>query len=181
MSGRISRQPDVLVVGGGLGGVAAALAAVRRGASVVLTEETRWLGGALTTQAAPPDEHRWIERMGGPASYRALRTTIRDIYRRWYPLESAARRRRHLNPGGGWVSPLCAEPRVASLAIDCILAPHVASGSLTIRLGHRPVAADVHADRIRAVMLEGPDGGRSEVAATVAPAIDSPRSNDSTP
>jgi hypothetical protein len=163
MSRRTALQPDVLIVGGGLGGVAAALAAVKRGASVMLTEESRWLGGSLTTQAAPPDEHRWIERLGAPASYRALRTTIRDVYRRWYPLTPAARRRRHLNPGGGWVSPLCAEPRVASLAIDCLLAPHVASGALTIRLGHRPVRADVNHDLIRAVMLESDDTARSEV------------------
>jgi succinate dehydrogenase/fumarate reductase flavoprotein subunit len=34
---------DVLVVGGGLGGVAAALAVLRLGRRVVLTEETYWL------------------------------------------------------------------------------------------------------------------------------------------
>ena len=41
----------VLVVGGGLGGVAAALAAADRGTDVVLAEETAWLGGQLTTSA----------------------------------------------------------------------------------------------------------------------------------
>jgi glycine/D-amino acid oxidase-like deaminating enzyme len=35
---------DVLVVGGGLGGVAAALAAARHGSRVVLTEQYEWLG-----------------------------------------------------------------------------------------------------------------------------------------
>lgn len=133
----------------------------------MLTEETRWLGGALTTQAAPPDEHRWIERLGAPASYRALRTTIRDLYRCWYPLDAAARRRRYLNPGGGWVSPLCVEPRIASLAIDCLLASHVASGALTIRMLHRPVAADVDGDRIRAIMLESSDTTTWEVEASI--------------
>jgi len=167
VSGRTTSQPDVLIVGGGLGGVAAALAAVERGTSVMLTEETRWLGGALTTQAAPPDEHRWIERLGAPASYRQLRTTIRDLYRRWYPLTPAARRRRYLNPGGGWVSPLCVEPRMASLAIELLLAPHVAAGLLTIRRGQRPVAVDVDGDRIRGVMLEAADATLSEVAASV--------------
>ena len=38
---------DALVVGGGLGGVAAALALLRAGRSVVLTEEYDWLGGQL--------------------------------------------------------------------------------------------------------------------------------------
>lgn len=36
---------EILVVGGGLGGIAAALAAARAGHQVVLTEETDWLGG----------------------------------------------------------------------------------------------------------------------------------------
>ena len=57
-------EADVLVVGGGLGGVAAALAAARHGRRVVLTEEYQWLGGQLTSQAVPPDEHRWVEQFG---------------------------------------------------------------------------------------------------------------------
>jgi NADPH-dependent 2,4-dienoyl-CoA reductase/sulfur reductase-like enzyme len=56
---------DVLVVGGGCGGVAAALAANDLGRLVVLTEAGSWLGGQLTSQAVPPDEHPWVER---PAS-----------------------------------------------------------------------------------------------------------------
>jgi len=39
---------DVLIVGGGLGGCAAALAATRLGKRVVMTEPTDWLGGQLT-------------------------------------------------------------------------------------------------------------------------------------
>ena len=71
-------RADVLVVGGGLGGVAAALAAARAGRSVILTEEFDWLGGQLTSQAVPPDEHSWIEQFGATASYRELRDGIRD-------------------------------------------------------------------------------------------------------
>jgi NADPH-dependent 2,4-dienoyl-CoA reductase/sulfur reductase-like enzyme len=70
-------RTQVLVAGGGLGGVAAALAACARGVDVVLVEEHAWLGGQLTTQAVPPDEHPWIERFGCTARYRALREAIR--------------------------------------------------------------------------------------------------------
>ncbi|EKQ66753.1 FAD-binding protein [Leptolyngbyaceae cyanobacterium JSC-12] len=40
---------DVLVVGGGTGGTAAAIQAARRGASVILVSEFSWLGGMLTS------------------------------------------------------------------------------------------------------------------------------------
>lgn len=49
-------QADVLVVGGGTGGVAAAVQAARRGARTVLVSEFSWLGGMLTTAGVPaPD------------------------------------------------------------------------------------------------------------------------------
>src|SRR5690554_5452708 len=65
---RIKFQPDqkqlsadVVIAGGGLGGCAAAFAALRNNLTVILTEETDWLGGQLTSQGVPPDEHSWIE------------------------------------------------------------------------------------------------------------------------
>lgn len=158
-------RSDVLVVGGGLGGVAAALAALRRGRTVLLTEETDWLGGQLTTQAVPPDEHPWIERFGCTASYRALRDGIREYYRRWYPLSERARSSRYLNPGEGTVSPLCHEPRVAAAVIDAMLAPWTATGRLRVLLRHRPIAADADGDQVRAVTFEDPDGNRIELTA----------------
>ena len=60
-SGIRGLKADVVIIGGGLGGCAAALAALRSGLRVILTEETDWIGGQLTSQAVPPDENRWIE------------------------------------------------------------------------------------------------------------------------
>ena len=51
---------DVAIVGGGFGGCAAAIAALRNGMRVVLTEETDWIGGQVTSQIVPPDEHPWV-------------------------------------------------------------------------------------------------------------------------
>src|SRR5262245_22847484 len=103
---RVPREivPDLAILGGGLGGCAAALAALRAGRTVVLTEPTDWIGGQLTAQAVPPDEHPWVEQFGVNASYRELRQGIRDHYRRHYPITAEALAARSFNPGNGGVS-----------------------------------------------------------------------------
>ncbi|TDD39168.1 FAD-dependent oxidoreductase [Saccharopolyspora elongata] len=159
-------ETEVLIVGGGLGGVAAALAACRAGRTAVLTEETDWVGGQLTAQAVPPDEHPWVEQFGVTASYRALREGIRAHYRQWYPLRAQARDLVRLNPGAGRVSKLCHEPRVALAVIEAMLAPHRAAGRLTVLTEHRPVAAETEGDVVRAVTVEDVrDGTRQTIAA----------------
>lgn len=145
------RRTDVLIVGGGLGGVAGALAALRLGKKVVLTEETDWIGGQLTAQAVPPDEHPWIEGTGCTATYQMLRRGIRHYYRHNYPLLPEARFDAHLNPGQGRVSRLCHEPRVALAVIYELLGPYLADGQLEILLRCRPSRADTDGDRVRAV------------------------------
>jgi hypothetical protein len=158
---------DVLVVGGGLGGVAAALAALRLGRRVVLTEGTDWLGGQLTSQAVPPDEHAWIESTGCTASYRRLRENIRAYYRRNYPLLPEIRADDHLNPGMGVVSHLCHEPTVAVAAIEEMLAPYRAGRQLEVLLHHRPIEVEGEGDLVRAVvLLDEQGGGRVVVGAT---------------
>src|SRR5260370_9754639 len=113
---------DIAAIGGGVGGCAAALAAARNGMRVILTEETDWVGGQLTSQAVPPDEHAWIESFGATRTYREYRDRVRDYYRRNYPLTVAARLRRDLNPGNGRVSRLTHEPRVSLAVLEEMLA-----------------------------------------------------------
>jgi hypothetical protein len=158
-------RTDVLVVGGGLGGVAAALAALRMGRSVVLSEPTDWIGGQLTAQAVPPDEHPWIEASGATASYRELTEGIREYYRHHYPLTDTARRAVHLNPGKGRVSRLCHEPRVAVAVLEAMLAPHRSSGRLDLRLCTRPLAVEMDGDRVVATTLVAENGGETIVHA----------------
>jgi hypothetical protein len=151
------RRCDVLVAGGGLGGVAAALAATSHELDVVMSEPTDWIGGQLTSQAVPPDEHRWIERHGCTASYRALRDGIRARYRASFPLTAAARAAAELNPGACTVSRLGHEPRVALAVLEELLAPAIRAGRLTVLMGHSPAAAATDGDRIAAVTLRGPE------------------------
>jgi len=123
---------DVAIVGGGVGGCAAALAACELGADVILVEPTPWVGGQLTTQGVPPDEHPWIEEFGCTRRYRKFRSLVRDAFRQNYDVTTEARADRKLNPGGGWVSELCAPPKVYLEALRTMLGPHQAAGHLRI-------------------------------------------------
>jgi hypothetical protein len=151
-------RTDVLIIGGGLGGVAAAIAACRAGAGVVLVEECRWLGGQLTSQGVPADEHPWIETHGSTRGYRALRDLIRSSMRSAYPLTDAARADRALNPGSAWVSPLSVEPRIAALAIEILLQPWTAVGRLRVLRQARVTAVHVDGDVIESVSVALADG-----------------------
>jgi hypothetical protein len=153
-------RTDIAIIGGGLGACAAALAAARLGRRVVLTEETHWLGGQLTNQAVPPDEHPWIEEFGATATYRALREGIRAYYRLHLPLSADARALRALNPGNGWVSRLCHDPRIAVAVLHQMLAPHQLGGRLFVLHPHRPIDVWTHGDRVTGVAVRGLESGR---------------------
>ncbi len=90
---------DVLVVGGGTGGVCAALQAARLGAKVVMVEETPWLGGMLTAAgvSAVDGNHQLPSGLWGE-----FRQHLYD----WYggPRQVAT----------GWVSNTLFEPRVGA-------------------------------------------------------------------
>jgi hypothetical protein len=145
---------DVAIIGGSLGGVAAALAACEAGATVVLSESSDWLGGQATSQGVSAlDEHRYIERFGGTRSYMAFREAIRGHYRARYGVQHMPDGQ-PLNPGNGWVSELCYEPLVGVSAIQAMLAPHIASGKLTLLLEHEPTSAVVENDIIKSVALK---------------------------
>lgn len=141
---------DVLVVGGGLGGVAAALGAVTTGARVLLTEESPWIGGQLTTQATPPDEHPWIEHRGSTELYRSFRQLVRHLY--GHPGSTT------FNPGQAWVSSLSHPPVVAVAALRAMLAPHEASGRLTVLTSCSPVAVHTTGDVVDGVSFRTEEG-----------------------
>jgi len=171
---------DLVIVGGGVGGVAAALSALRQGLRVVLTEPTDWIGGQLTSQAVPPDEHPWIEQFGSSLSYRAYRNGVRDYYKKHYPLTAEALANPFLNPGGGGVSRLCHEPRVGLAVLTDLLAPYAALGRLVTLLEHDPIRAEVDGDRIRAVVVRNRRNG-GEAALTAPYFLDATELGDLLP
>ncbi len=156
---RIEIEAPVVIIGGGLGGCAAALAALRNGVRVVMTEATDWIGGQLTSQGVPPDEHRWIETAGANRSYRELRSRIRTYYRENYPLTKQASDDPYLNPGNGTVSRLCSEPRVSLAVLEQWLAGYRQSGQLRVLLETVAESAEVDGDRVRAVNVRSATTG----------------------
>jgi hypothetical protein len=168
---------DILVIGGGLGGVSAALAAVRLRRRVVLVEELDWLGGQLTSQGVPLDEAPWAESLITSQSFAALRTNIRKHYRDCYPLTPRARADFLLNPGMGNVGTLCCEPAVAAKVLDVLLAPFVSTGLLVILRRHRLIGCTGHADRIVAVDVINIENGK-QISISGALVIDATETGD---
>lgn len=156
-------KTDVVIIGGGLGGVASALSLLRSGKRVVLTEETDWLGGQLTQQGVPPDEHRWIENTGATKTYRDFRNKIRDYYRRNYPLKAHLKDEKQLNVGNASVSHFCHEPRVALAVIGEMLAPYIGSGKLTVLYNHIAVKSAVNKDIVENIVVKNLRNGSLKI------------------
>lgn len=155
---------DVVIVGAGLGGCAATLACLQHGLSVTLIEPTDWLGGQISSQGVPPDEHQWIETHGANRTYRQYRTAIRQYYRQNYRLTAQAKADEFFNPGQGSVSRLCCEPQVAHTVLQQWLKPYQTSRRLKILYESQVVAAETDGDRVQAVTIEDiTSGQRSQV------------------
>lgn len=156
---------DVAVIGASLGGLRAAIAAASRGMRVVLTEETDWVGGQLTAQGVPPDEHWQIDIQGGTASYRAFRNRVRDHYRNDPGYDPKYKDIACFNPGDSLCSDCAHEPNVGHDILCAELAPYLADGRITLMLETVPVSAEVEGDEIRAVTVRGADGAETVLAA----------------
>ena len=164
----MTSEADIAIIGGGLGGVAAALAACEAGCHVVLTEETAWLGGQVTSQAVSAlDEHERIETVSGTRTYQAFRDAIRRLYQEQYNAPACMPDGSPLNPGNGWVSRLCFEPRLGLKVIQGMLAPHLHSGLLRLLLRHRPTRCEGDPAHIQAVQLTSSRGEQVTIRASL--------------
>ena len=119
---------DLVIVGGGFGGVAAALSACENGLTVIMSEKTTWIGGQVTSQGVPPDEHKWIEQFGRTKRYAEYRNKVRDKYLAMNPNSFEE----PLNPGNGIVSQICHDPRVSLHVLKEMLMPYILTNQLTI-------------------------------------------------
>ena len=92
-------KTDVLIVGGGAGGTAAALQAARRGAQTILVSEFSWLGGMLTAAGVvAPDGNELV----------AFQTGI------WGAFIKELQRRQLQGLNHAWVSFFTYDPRIGA-------------------------------------------------------------------
>lgn len=151
---------DIAVIGGSLGGVQAALRAAQSGKTVYMCEETDWIGGQLTSQAVPPDEHKWIEKFGATRSYMEYRRKVRDYYRALPNIKEELKETECFCPGNSWVSRVAHEPKVALAILTDSLAPYIDNGKLTI--DYDTVANDsvVEGDIIKGIVVKNIKTGK---------------------
>ncbi|MEM8805440.1 MAG: FAD-dependent oxidoreductase [Cyanobacteria bacterium P01_G01_bin.38] len=123
-------KTDVLVVGGGTGGTAAAIQAARRGAKTLLVSEFPWLGGMLTAAGvSAPDGNELA----------AFQTGL------WGAFLQELERRQSGGLDNAWVSFFTYDPAVgAAIFADWAKA----LPNLSWRWGHRPRAVSRQGDRI---------------------------------
>ena len=149
---------DAVVVGGSLGGVMAAYALSNQGIKTALIEETLWLGGQLTNQGVPSDEHKFIEFTGATRTYREFREKIRDYYRNHPDIIDSLKNKKIFNPGNGWVSRNSCDPRLSLKLINGMLEPFTKSKILDIFLNTSVIDAKKNNDTIEHIVLKNDSG-----------------------
>ena len=97
-----TEECELLVIGGGLSGVAASYEALLAGKTVCMTEITDWVGGQISSQGTSALDERTTQRdrLFFPKGYLEFRERIAEYYD-------------ELNPGDCWVSESCFLPKDA--------------------------------------------------------------------
>ena len=131
---------DVVVVGAGAGGCAAAIQGARMGARVALVEESSWIGGQMTGAAVSTMDDQGRNRSG---IYRELLDRVREHY---------ARLGRGISTCYWGADTAAFEPRVGQQVLtDLLREAQGSGGSVDLFLRTRPVAAAREGDRLVAV------------------------------
>jgi FAD dependent oxidoreductase len=123
---------DVLVVGGGLAGVAAAYEALKAGRNVCLTEITDWLGGQVSAQGTSALDERPTQRsqLYFPNGYLELRQRLIE-------------RSDNPRPGDCWVSLVCFLPAQGHQVLTEMLAEAAKQGKGKLQFFPNTVVKDL--------------------------------------
>ena len=147
---------DIVIAGAGTGGCGAAAQAARMGRSVLLLEETDWIGGQMNAAAVTSmDEGLAIARERG--LYRELCGLIKAHYD---PLGISSET-------AYWHRHPCVEPRVGQqLLLKMLASPAGAGGKVHLLLRAKVIRTTKVGQAITGVEIEG-QGGRRRIACRV--------------
>jgi len=107
--GRASRETDIVIFGGGAGGLCAGIQAARQGAEVVVLEPSPWVGGMLTAAGVSALDGNKYGAGGGLVH--EFREALADHYGSIDALYT------------GWISLYCYEPHVGHRILEEMIAP----------------------------------------------------------
>ncbi|HXM18321.1 MAG TPA: FAD-dependent oxidoreductase [Candidatus Tumulicola sp.] len=153
---------DIVIVGGSLGGCAAALSAGSSQYTVCLLEASGWLGGQYSAQGVTkPDESSYTPTVGSTATYRGFQHNVRAFYRSNYRLSPSGQGQPTFNPGGGYPG-FATQPRVAH---QVLLQQLQALSNVHVRLNTSISSAQAEGDCLQSVVAVGSDGVQTTYAA----------------
>jgi hypothetical protein len=137
-------KADFVVIGGDLGGIAAAITLCARGRIVILIEETNRIAGCLS----PGDtlsftENELVEKCGTSKYYRQFRDRIRE----WYEQRSKNPPSAIPGTGGGF----CYTTDVAIEVIRTMFEKYKGKGTLTILFRHKVAKVTLFDRRVASV------------------------------
>lgn len=142
------RQTQVLVIGGGTGGTAAAIQAARSGVKTLLVEPTSMLGGMLTAAGVSCTDGNHLLNSGMWQEFREA------LY-----LHYGTR-----NLGSGWVSNTCFEPSVGDSILKAMAA---AEPNLEVVYGYCFAGITKKANRVTGAHFTNRSGAKLSVAAAI--------------
>ncbi|WP_035357014.1 FAD-dependent oxidoreductase [Acholeplasma granularum] len=145
---------DAVVIGGSLGGIMAAYALSKEGIKTALVEQYHWIGGQLTSQGVPSDEHDFIEFTGATKTYRDFRENIRSYYRNHPDIIDELKIKDIFNPGNGWVSKNSSDPRISLHFLEKLLEPFIESGILTLYKDTTLLGSETNHNTVYNVLLK---------------------------
>ena len=132
-----TEECELLVVGGGLSGVAASYEALLAGKTVCMTEITDWVGGQISAQGTSALDERTTQRskLFFPKGYLEFRERIAEYYDQ-------------LNPGDCWVSVSCFLPKDANEVMWSQLEDAAAKGEGTLKWFPSTVIKDLEIEAV---------------------------------
>ncbi|MEM8722877.1 MAG: FAD-dependent oxidoreductase [Cyanobacteria bacterium P01_G01_bin.39] len=144
-----TEECELLVIGGGLAGVAASYEALLAGKTVCMTEITDWVGGQISAQGTSALDERTTQRskLFFPDGYLEFRERIAKYYRQ-------------LNPGDCWVSESCFLPKDANQVMWSQLEDAEQKGDGTLKWFPSTVVKDIEIEA-----LEGRGTGKQITSA----------------